>query len=261
MSFKKRFSTAERSEIVDKSQRCLWTDEGKPGLDYLREVRKLGDETIKRFSLGYIPAHVKHQLAGRIVMPLYDPSGNLVTVTTRAVVPTEDMPVYWHEQYEKSFYLYGLNLAKDTIRLWNFAVIVEGQFDVLQMHNHKLTNVVGACSVNLGDIQFASLRRYTDLFITIFDNDENLSGQKGTEKVMGLAKREIALGRVLAPMVSVDEKRISAKDRADRVGFKIDFVPLQGAKDPDELLRKFGIKDLLPKIKQKVQFLRQEHDN
>jgi DNA primase len=251
MKFKRRFSAAERVEIVDKSQRCLWTDEGKPGLDYLRETRQLTDPTIRLFGLGYIPHDVRHQLAGRVIMPLYDPSGNLITVTTRAVQKSERLPDYWHEAYEKSFYLFGMNIAKETIRKWRFVILVEGQFDVLQLHEHGMSNTVGVCSTNLSDVQVAIIHRYCDQIVVIFDNDvvATQAGQKGTAKAMEWASKAAPLG-----------SSQSQGDLSPRAKFKIDFVGLDGEpKDPDEYVKSYGIARLKRLIREKVQKMRQEY--
>ena len=77
MKFQRRFSVVERNDIVEKSQQCLWAEEGKAGLEYLVVNRSLSKDVIKQFGLGYIPPKVNHQLAGRIVIPIYDPSKNL----------------------------------------------------------------------------------------------------------------------------------------------------------------------------------------
>ncbi len=132
MKIKKRFSVVERSIIVENSQKCLGTHEGKPGLDYLLNERGLSEDVIRLFSIGYIPSNVGHQLAGRVILPIYDPSRNLIAVSSRAVEDSYELPVYWHESYEKSFYLYGIQSAKEKIsRLPNGIYLVS-------THNHGL---------------------------------------------------------------------------------------------------------------------------
>lgn len=133
MKLSKRFEVVERHDIVERSEKFLWTDGGEPGLRYLLG-RGLTKGTIKKFRLGYIPNGANHQLHGRVIMPLYDASNNLIAVTSRLTrqPKTDDfLPVYWHESYEKSFYLYGLNIAKTVMREWGFGIIVEGQFDTM----------------------------------------------------------------------------------------------------------------------------------
>ena len=120
MKIKRRFDSAERREIVEKSQQCLWSVEGKPAIDYLHEKRQLSDRVVRAFGLGYLPSDLKHQLAGRIVFPFYDASGNLVVVSSRLISGDSELPVYWHESYEKSFFgRFGLNPG-DLCRLLSY---------------------------------------------------------------------------------------------------------------------------------------------
>lgn len=130
---KKRFSLVEREKIVNNAHQCLWTADGKPGFDYLVSQRKLSEDTIRKFRLGYIPLHVEHQLRGRIIFPLYDPSGNLIIVNSRRVVDDGiPLPVYWHESYEKSFYLYGIELSRSSIQKHGFAIVcLDGDQDTI----------------------------------------------------------------------------------------------------------------------------------
>jgi DNA primase len=260
-----RFSSFERAEIVEKAQQCLWTDQGRLGLDYLRVERKLSDETIKKFSLGYIPESVRHnnpnvpQQSGRIIMPLYDPSGHLIVVTSRKIREDADGPKYWHETYEKSFYLYGLNLAKDTIRKWRFAILVEGQLDVMQMHNNGWGNTVGVCSTNLSEIQIAMAHRYCDEFVLMFDQDPNMAVQRGIDKIMPLTRH--------APEMQDGNRSGGHCQTLAKCGFKFASIALDGGRnpdgsmkktDPDEFLRSRGDGVLRPIIRDAVKKMRQE---
>jgi len=119
----KRFSTVERSNIVDKSQQCLWSNEGTPGRDYLINQRCISEDVLRKFNIGYLPQSLNHQLAGRVIFPLYDPSGNLIVVLSRLVKKADGFPVYWHEQYDKRYYLYGIKEAKEKMRAWRFVVL------------------------------------------------------------------------------------------------------------------------------------------
>ena len=112
----KRFDSLERKKILEKSQECLWSKEGEPGLEYLTQKRNLSIEICKQFQLGFMPSFVPHMLNNRIIFPIIDSSNNLVSLSSRFIGDQSDtsLPVYWHEAYEKSFYLYGVNIAKKT---------------------------------------------------------------------------------------------------------------------------------------------------
>ena len=49
----KKFDTLERCKILEKTQQCLWSQEGIPGLEYLTKQRKLSEELCKEFRLGF----------------------------------------------------------------------------------------------------------------------------------------------------------------------------------------------------------------
>ncbi|KKN30389.1 hypothetical protein LCGC14_0834620, partial [marine sediment metagenome] len=120
----KRFSELHREELLKKSQQCLWTTEGEPGLAYLRDQRKISDSVIKAFRLGYVPSDNRHQLAGRVIIPLYDASGHLVVLSSRLVIQTKhNLAKYWHESYKKNFFLYGVDQAKPFMRKWGCVVL------------------------------------------------------------------------------------------------------------------------------------------
>lgn len=173
-----------RDEIVEKSSRCIWTKQGEPGRKYLLEQRELSEKVVRDFRLGYMPRFLGHQLRGRIILPLYDPSGNLIIVGSRAIDSGGHLPVYWHESYDKQFYLFGMNRARDSIVRHRFCVVVEGQFDVLQAACHGVENIVGLCGNKLSKVQISVIERYCDDIVLILDTDSNQAGQQGAACVM-----------------------------------------------------------------------------
>ena len=253
MQFKKRFNLVERQEIVDKAHDCLRTKQGLRGSQYLLDSRNLSKETVKTFKLGYIPLHVNHQLKGRIILPIYDPSKNLIAVSSRAVGKSDFLPVYWHEQYEKSFYLYGIDNASSAMRKFGFVVVVEGQFDQLSLFNSGIKNVVALCGNKMSEVQLSIMYRYCDEIVLLLDTDENQAGQKGAEKVMQKATfkhGERSLGSFPPPLYA--EQPILTQRKIASLSFEENI-------DPDEFVQKYGIDKLKEKIKEKVYALR-KHD-
>ena len=235
------FDSVERADIVEKSQQCLWSEAGKPGLDYLLGQRQLSEFVLRAFRAGYIPKNVNHQLRGRVILPLFDPSKNLIAVASRMIDDSESLlPVYWHESYEKSFFLYGAPNAVPYMRKWKFATVCEGQFDVMQMHNHGIRNAVGLCSHHISATQFAVLQRYCEEVILVLDKDENQSGQKGTERAMREMQRYGFDGFMTLP-----EYR-----------HKLSYVEFPENTDPDSFLRRYGVAPLKRMIDAKLRELR-----
>jgi DNA primase len=242
MKLRRAFDSVERTDIVEKSQQCLWSDDGKPGLDYLLGQRQLSELILKAFRVGYVPKNVNHQLRGRIILPLFDPSKHLVVVASRMIDDSENpLPVYWHESYKKSFFLYGAPNAIPYMRKWKFATVVEGQFDVMQMHNHGFRNTVGLCSHDISAIQFAVLQRYCEEIILVLDQDDNQAGQKGIKKAMDEMKPYCGFDGFL-PLPEYRNK--------------FSYVEFPENTDPDSFLRKHGVTALKQMIDAKLRELR-----
>jgi len=250
VKFKSRFSDAERVELLAKSQKCIWLQEGRPGLSYLREQRRLSERVIREFGLGFIPHDVRHQLAGRIIFPLYDPSGNLITLMSRHIgIGDSQLPDHWHEHYEKSFYLYGIDKAKDYMRHWRFVVVVEGQVDALQFHNHGVKNVIALCCTNLSDVQLAMIHRYCDEIIVVLDSDPNKAGQSGTEKIM---QKAIPKGYAMCDSMG-ELERVSV---GTGLAYKFSPVLLPDGMDPDEHIKTHGIQVIKTMIRDALMKMR-----
>lgn len=241
MKTRRRFSGAEREDLLAKSQQCLWKREGVVGLEYLRDKRRLSEECIRRFDLGYVPHFVKHQLAGRIIFPIYDPSKNLVALGSRLIVGDSSLPTYWHESYEKDFYLYGTHVAKDSMMKWEFATVVEGQFDAMKLHTVGITNCVALCGTKFSDMQLATIYRYCEEVIVILDTDENRSGQRASEKIEEKIKVAACMGDSLYPY--------DLKSKITTLMFKENL-------DPDEFVDRYGASSLKSLIKAKLRELR-----
>ena len=111
--------------------------------------------------------------------------------------------------YSKGRHLFGLNVAKkaDIKRL----LVVEGYMDVISLHQRGITNVVASLGTALTEQQGWLLRKNTEQIILSFDSDE-----------AGLNAKVRAL-KVL-----------------ENMGCDIRILELEGAKDPDEYIIKFG---------------------
>lgn len=248
MQIKRRFSLVEREQIAEKSQKCLWNDSGKPGRQYLLEKRGLSEEVLRNFRLGYIPSYVKHQLRGRIILPLCDPSGNLIAIGSRAIEKDSYLPVYWHESYQKPFYLFGIEQAHLYLRKVKFAIVVEGQFDVLQLVNHGVRNVVGLCGNKMSKIQTSVIHRYCKEIVLLLDSDENLAGQRGADKILAESTYEYEFELSSHPKFPVPWHQQQSYDIVHR---DVLSVTLPEKSDPDEFVRKHGIDELRKLIKGK----------
>lgn len=195
----------------------LRQEEGSRAIDYLTK-RKIPENIIEKFKIGYAPAHntldryfTKYKfsskevtLAGnpqkfkyRVIFPIFDVLGFVVGFSGRvleAALPagfsanpkylnTPETPIF-----HKSRCLYGLNLAKDSIRKNKRVVVVEGQMDVISSHIAGVEEVVATSGTALTQEHLKILKRYTSNIIFAFDEDE--AGQKAALGAISMALLE-----------------------------------------------------------------------
>jgi len=180
-----KFGEIERLRIVEAAKRSLYKPEGEQALDYLRNQRGFSDEIIDRFDMGFCPLNVNNmpELNGRLITPIYDAYGNLIALSTRHL--DENHPRrFWHESFNKSFYVYGLPYAKKFIVKYKKAIIVEGEFDVASLHSNGFFITVGTCGSALTLSQIVLITRYCSEVYLLFDGDN--AGRESIKKAMKL---------------------------------------------------------------------------
>lgn len=194
------------NELTAKFYAFLLTNHpaGKKGLTYLKENRRLTDETIKSFRLGYAPdtwdtlvqflrrkgfddkdivasgvgipkrsgQGLIDKFRGRIAYPLIAPDGKVVGFTARTIFNREPKYINTNETlvFHKNNYVYGLDKAKVALKK-DGAVFVEGQMDVIGAHQAGFTNVVASSGTALNKNQLNLIGRYTKDLIFCFDSD------------------------------------------------------------------------------------------
>ncbi len=127
----------------------------------------------------------------RLMFPVVDRAGRVVAFSGRVLPVTEDMPEglvpedagkYINSPetplYKKSELLYGLGVARTSMRQKAEAILVEGNFDVVQMHQHGFTETVAPLGTSFTEAQARLLRRFAENVVILFDGDE--AGRKAT---------------------------------------------------------------------------------
>ncbi len=191
-------------------QRRLHSPDGEAALAYLQD-RGVAPETAAAFNLGLSPdgfEELKVHLVGqgfteeqlqraglvtrpqqgasrdlfhaRLMFPIRNVEGRVVGFGGRELdgsVPkylnTPQTPVF-----DKSSLLWGLDAARDNIRLRGEGVVVEGYMDALMAHQHGYTNVVASMGTALTSRQVEALRPLADRFVLALDMDD--AGQDAT---------------------------------------------------------------------------------
>jgi hypothetical protein len=139
-----------------------------------------------------------------------------------------------HEQFDKKFFLFGMNVAKDSIIKHQKAIVVEGQFDTACAHRYGFGVTVGLLGSAFSPYHLCIIARYCrDIFLS-FDSDD--SGFKNLSRSVKMY-REYGL---------------------ESKGIRFIPVVLPKHKDPDEFLKKESSNDyleLLREAKAKVEEL------
>ena len=193
---------------------------GKKALEYLKD-RGLIDDTIKEFRLGYAPDGwtnilefltkrgystqeiVKTGLLvekpenrsqydrfrDRIMFPILEIQGRVVGYSAR-VVPGQDESQAKYintpetDVYHKSRVLFGLSHSKATIKKRDWALLVEGNMDVIAAYQAGFQNVLAVSGTALTPDQVSIIKRYTKNVKMFFDMDS--AGENATKKSIRL---------------------------------------------------------------------------
>lgn len=137
----------------------------------------------------------------RLLFPLIDVRGRMCGFGARILPSVEKrqtevkLPKYLNsaesELFQKSKFLYGLYQAKRVIREEETAILVEGYFDTVAMHQHGIENVVAPCGTSFTEDHLKILTRLAKRIIVFFDQDE--AGINATTKSMELGLKHGAL--------------------------------------------------------------------
>lgn len=149
----------------------------------------------------------------RIIFPLFNVARHIIGFGGRVLDVGE--PKYLNSPesfiYNKRHHLYGLHVASQFIAQQNLALIVEGYFDVISLHQAGIKYVVAPLGTALTEQHILMLKRYTSNIITVFDADS--SGEK-------------AMIRSLIPFLSC--------------GVSPRMILLPKGHDPDSFVRQYG---------------------
>ena len=142
-----------------------------------------------------------------------DGTGQVIGFTARIIVDDPKAPKYLNTQqtllYDKSRHVFGLSQAKEAIRTKDYAVVVEGNLDVVSSHQAKIEPVVAAAGTALTEFHLKALRRLSGNVRLAFDNDK--AGLAATERAIPIAQA---------------------------VGVELSIITLESnAKDADELIQ------------------------
>lgn len=218
----------------------LYKPTAKPAQDYVKK-RKLDNNTLKAFLIGYAgnfdelyrllkskgyteeemlaSSLIKKTQDGkymdsfrkRLMFPIQDVRDKVIAFGGRVLDDSKPKYINSPENivYSKGRNLFGLNVAKrhETKQI----IIVEGYMDAISLYQRGITNVVASLGTALTEAQGRLLRRHSEKIILGYDADG--AGQAAILRGMEILKN---------------------------MGCDIRVLQIEGAKDPDEYVVKYG---------------------
>lgn len=221
----------------------LFGKDGKAAVDYCQN-RRLTKETVIKFGIGYAPdswSALKNHLNDkgftdyelfeanllkksskgtyydnfrhRLVFPIIDLRGNVLGFSGRRL-REEDKGKYVNTAdtlvYKKGNEVFALNFARKSGK--DSLILCEGNIDVVMLHQAGFTNAVAGLGTALTAEQAHLMSRYASDIYLCYDNDE--AGGKATARAL----------------------EVFSKTNA-----KIRVLKLSGGKDPDEIIKNYGV--------------------
>ena len=149
----------------------------------------------------------------RLMFPIIDVRGNVIGFGGRIIKNDPNAAKYLNSPetliFNKRKNLFGLNLAKKSKA--GSLILVEGNIDVVTLHQYGFDNAIASLGTSLTEEQAALMTRYAEQIILIYDGDK--AGQNATQRAIPIL---------------------------EKAGLHVKVLQLKDAKDPDEYLKKFG---------------------
>ena len=221
--------------------RWLNGPEGAQGLAYLTG-RGLSRKTLTRFGLGFAPnswdalirelsgqgydkrdlldaglavssqeGRIYDRFRNRVMFPIIDIRGNVIGFGGR--VMDDSTPKYLNSPdtpvYNKSRNVFALNIAKNSKA--GRVILTEGYMDTISLHQAGFDSAVASLGTSLTEEHGQLLARYFKQAILAYDGD----------------KAGVAAAQRAIPLL-------------EKAGLKVRVLQMQGAKDPDELIKSHG---------------------
>lgn len=245
----------------------LYGQNAKQAQEYVKK-RRMDNTTLKKFQIGYsgnfddLYKELKKQgfadeeiyesklvlksktgmpndaFKKRLMFPIRDVKERVIAFGGRAL--DDSKPKYINSPdticYNKGRNLYALNIAKKTDR--DFFIMVEGYMDAVSLHQRGIDNAVASLGTALTEHQGRLIKNYKSKIIIGYDSDA--AGQGATMRGLEILQN---------------------------LGYDIRILQLEGAKDPDEFVIKYGsgrfelyLKNAISLVEFKVKNLKQGLD-
>ena len=205
-------------QITQRWHACLVSDgAGQKARDYLTE-RGVSDDAIKHFRLGFSPdswddtinwakaknfglesleqaglalkkeggADYYSRFRGRLMFPICDDQGRVIGFSGRVLPGSNDERKYVNSPetplFVKSRVMFGLDKSKRAILEKQFAIVCEGQLDLISCFMAGVQNIVAPQGTAFTSEHARIIKRYANEVVLCFDSDE--AGQKAAVRVL-----------------------------------------------------------------------------
>jgi DNA primase len=129
----------------------------------------------------------------RVMFPITSEAGKIIAFTGRTLASDEKAgPKYLNSPetaiYSKGKVLFNLDLAKEWVRKFDYAILVEGQMDCISVYAAGFHNVIASSGTAFTELQTKLLGRFSKNVVVNFDPDT--AGAKATDRTLGLLVEE-----------------------------------------------------------------------
>jgi DNA primase len=138
-------------------------------------------------------ASMYSKFRNRVMFPISSEAGKVIAFTGRTLAADEKSgPKYLNSPetpiYSKGKVLFNLDLAKEWIKKFDYAILVEGQMDCISVYAAGFHNVIASSGTAFTELQAKLLGRFSKNAVVNFDPDT--AGAKATERTLGLLVEE-----------------------------------------------------------------------
>ena len=235
----------------------LYLPTSKPAQEYVKK-RKMDNRTLKNFLIGYAGnynelytllksrGYTEEQILAsslvnktpdgkfidrfrkRLMFPIQDVRGKVIAFGGRVLDDSKPKYINSPENivYSKGRHLFGLNVARKIENKMKRIIIVEGYMDAISLHQRGIHNVVASLGTALTEAQGHLLRNNGEQVIIGYDSDG--AGQAATMRGLEILQS---------------------------MGCDIRVLQIEGAKDPDEFIVKYGPERFLKQVDKSISLI------
>jgi DNA primase len=219
--------------------------------DYLLKERELTEELITEFKLGFCNEDFLNdkeykKFTNRIIFPVFNYYGEICGFSGRLLPDGNNKYSKYinsseenNPLFERRKLVYGLDLAKKTIRKEGFVVWVEGFMDVITLHKFGVYNVIASMGTAITDEQVDLISKFTQEIILYLDTDE--AGSKAIINNLDIFDKYDILLKIVEGERGLDPAEMALKLKGDFKDWLLDKALTVEQFFSDKFLNEYNI--------------------